>query len=42
MLQRMSDGGDMKDHLSKFFDAVDKLKEMEVKIDNDLVDDVIV
>lgn len=36
LLQRMSDGGDVKDHLGKFFDAVDKLEEMEVKIDNDL------
>lgn len=33
MLQRLDDGGDLKDHLSKFFDAVDKLEEMEVKVD---------
>jgi len=32
----MSNGGDVKDHLSKFFDAVDKLEEMEVKIYDDL------
>ncbi|XP_071580679.1 uncharacterized protein [Temnothorax nylanderi] len=37
MLQRMDDGGDLKDHLGKFFDAVDKLEEMEVKVDRDLL-----
>lgn len=37
MLQRMDDGGDLKDHLGKFFDVVDKLEEMEVRIDQDLL-----
>jgi len=37
ILQRMNDGGDVKNHLGKFFDAVDKLEEMEIKIDNDLL-----
>jgi len=37
MLQRMNDEDDLKDHLGKFFDVVDKLEEMEVKIDNDLL-----
>lgn len=29
--------GDIQDHLRKFFDIVDKLSEMEIKIDNDLL-----
>jgi len=37
MLQRMNDEDDLKDHLGKFFDVVDKLEEIEVKIDNDLL-----
>ena len=36
-LQRMEDGGDVREHVSKFFDAVDKLNEMEVTINPDLL-----
>ena len=28
---------DVRDHLHKFFDIVDKLSEMEINIDNDLL-----
>lgn len=34
---RLEDGGDVKEHLAKFFDAVDKLKGMDVKINGDLL-----
>lgn len=36
-LQRMDNGGDVREHLRKFFDAVDKLNEMEVTINPDLL-----
>ena len=36
-LQRMEDYGDVREHVSKFFDAVDKLNEMEVAINPDLL-----
>ena len=36
-LQRMDSSGDTREHLSKFFDAVDKLTEMDVVINNDLL-----
>ena len=32
MLQRMENGGDVRDHVRHFFDAIDKLGEMEVDI----------
>jgi len=37
MFQRMNDEDDLKNHLGKFFDVVDKLEKMEVKIDNNLL-----
>jgi len=37
ILQRMSEGGDVRDHMSRFFDAVDKLAAMEVEINGDLL-----
>ncbi|GBM62237.1 hypothetical protein AVEN_44034-1 [Araneus ventricosus] len=33
----MPDTGDVRDHLRKFFDIVDKLSDMEIKIDEDLL-----
>jgi len=36
-LQRMENGGDIREHIRKFFDAVDKLGEMEVDIHSDLL-----
>lgn len=36
-LQRMEEGGDIREHLNKFFDAVDKLCEMEVTVNPDLL-----
>jgi len=36
-LQRMENGGDVRDHIRKFFDAIDKLGEMEVDIHPDLL-----
>ena len=36
-LQKMENGGDVRDHVSRFFDAVDKLSEMEVDIYPDLL-----
>lgn len=35
--QKMKDGDDLKQHLAEFFDAVDKLESMEVKIHGDLL-----
>lgn len=32
MLHRMEDGGDVREHIGRFFDAVDKLKDMEVDV----------
>jgi len=37
ILQRMSEGGDVRDYMSRFFDAVDKLAAMEVEINGDLL-----
>ncbi|XP_071578287.1 uncharacterized protein [Temnothorax nylanderi] len=37
MLQRLKDGGDVRDHIAKFFDAVDKLENMKVPINGDLL-----
>lgn len=37
VLQRMNAYDDVRDHLRKFFDAVDKLKDMEVIINDDLL-----
>ena len=37
MLQKMEDSDDAREHVRKFFDAVDKLTEMEVAINNDLL-----
>lgn len=34
---RMEEGGDAREHLLKFFDTVDKLSEMDVDINNDLL-----
>lgn len=36
-LHRMDDGKDIREHLNLFFDTVDKLGEMEVEINNDLL-----
>lgn len=36
-LYRMENGGNMKEHLNKFFDIVDKLNEMEIEINKDLL-----
>lgn len=36
-LQKMKDGDDVREHMRRFFDAVDKLHEMEVEINNDLL-----
>lgn len=37
MLQRLDEGGDVKEHIAKFFDAVDKLESMNVQIHGDLL-----
>jgi len=37
ILQRMEEGGDVHDHIRKFFETVDKLNEMEVEINPDLL-----
>lgn len=37
ILQRMQDGDDVREHIRLFFDAVDKLSEMEVAINPDLL-----
>lgn len=36
-LQKLEEGGDVRDHLSKFFDAVDKLGGMDVDVHKDLM-----
>jgi hypothetical protein len=36
-LQRMEESGDVREHIDMFFDAVDKLQEMEVEINRDLL-----
>jgi len=36
-LHRMDDGKDVREHLNQFFDTVDKLAEMEVEINSDLL-----
>ncbi|KAH0813323.1 hypothetical protein GEV33_009468 [Tenebrio molitor] len=35
-LQRMEESGDVREHIDMFFDAVDKLQEMDVEINRDL------
>ncbi|KMQ91491.1 retrovirus-related pol polyprotein from transposon tnt 1-94 [Lasius niger] len=37
ILQRMVDGADVREHMAKFFDAVDKLTAMEVEINSELL-----
>lgn len=37
ILQRMQSGGDVREHLRRFFDAVDKLGEMDIDINKDLL-----
>lgn len=37
MLQRLDEGGDIKDHIARFFDVVDKLESMNVQINGDLL-----
>ena len=37
ILQRLVDGGDVRDHMNKFFNAVDKLSAMDVQINGDLL-----
>lgn len=37
VLQHMSEGDDIRSHLRKFFDAVDRLNDMEVPINDDLL-----
>jgi len=37
MLQKMKDGDDVREHMRRFFDAVDKLHEMEIEINDDLL-----
>lgn len=37
ILHRMLDGDDIRDHTARFFDAVDKLEEMEIEINKDLL-----
>lgn len=36
-LSKMNDGKDVREHISKMFDIIDKLEEMSVKIDPDLL-----
>ena len=37
ILNKTAEGEDVKEHLSKFFDAVDKLSEMDVNVNDDLL-----
>uniref|UniRef100_W8B6G9 Retrovirus-related Pol polyprotein from transposon TNT 1-94 n=1 Tax=Ceratitis capitata TaxID=7213 RepID=W8B6G9_CERCA len=37
MLQKLDEGDDVKEHIAKFFDAVDKLESMNVQINGDLL-----
>lgn len=37
MLQRMEDGDDVREHVQKFFDTVDKLAEINVEINSELL-----
>ena len=37
MLQRMEEGSDIREHIKKFFDAVDKLQDMQVDIYPDVL-----
>lgn len=37
MLHRMDEGGDVREHIARFFDAVDKLKDMEVEVNPDVL-----
>ena len=36
-LMRMEDGADIREHVNRFFDTVDKLEEMEIQINRDLL-----
>lgn len=37
MLQRLQEGGDVREHMARFFDAVDKLMAMGVEVNGDLL-----
>lgn len=37
IMQKLEEGGDVREHINKFFDAVDKLESMQVKINGDLL-----
>lgn len=37
MLQRLQEGGDVRENINRFFDAVDKLQEIDVGINLDLL-----
>lgn len=37
ILQRMEEGGDVHNHIRKFFDTIDKLNEIEININPDLL-----
>ncbi|KMQ86142.1 retrovirus-related pol polyprotein from transposon tnt 1-94 [Lasius niger] len=37
MLHRMEEGSDVREHVGRFFDAVDKLKDMEVDVNKDVL-----
>lgn len=37
MLHRMEEDGDVREHVARFFDAVDKLRDMEVKVNPDVL-----
>ena len=36
-LQKLNEGEDVREHLMKFFDAVDKLESMDISINEDLL-----
>lgn len=37
MLHRMEEGSDVREHIGRFFDAVDKLKDMEIDVNKDVL-----
>lgn len=37
MLNKMPEGGDVKDHLNGLFDAIDKLQSMNIEINGDML-----
>lgn len=37
MLQKLNEGGDVRDHMNRFFDAVDRLAAMDVQVHKDLL-----